>query len=194
MLHFNLELGKENIAKDYFLEILAEDQEQTLKHLKNGLASIALSSSNKKIRGVKNIFLGSMEYLLVASPSYLRKFDPSEPHKFFKQANGLRFDQNDQLQQQYLTKYFSKETSDLEISYHYLPSTQGFKKLTVDGNCYALLPKMDIIDEIQKEKLIEIFPNKRWKIPLYLHHWDHFSNPFYKIQDQIIKYAKRHLY
>ncbi len=103
-----LDLAEEEVFRNISLEIIADDQELTLDYLRNGLVSACLSTSEKEIQGGRAHFLGNMEYVLVASPAFIRKyFSEGIFKKNLQKALAIKFDQNDKLHERYLEKFFN---------------------------------------------------------------------------------------
>ncbi len=80
------------------------------------------------------------------------------------------------------------------MHFHIVPSVRGFKKFAVKGYGYALIPKIDILDELKTKKLINLQKNKIWNIPLYWHYWDIKSEPYLNFNLNIIHFVKRLLF
>jgi LysR family transcriptional regulator (chromosome initiation inhibitor) len=158
------------IFRNIVLEVIADDQELTLDYLRNGLVSACLSTSEKEIIGGKVHFLGDMEYVLVASPAFVKKhFSEGSSRECLRHAPAIKFDQNDNLHERYLEKFFN--LNGKELSYHVIPSVRGFKKFALLGYGYGLIPRMDILNELKTKQLLQLHADKTWKIPLYWHYW-----------------------
>lgn len=188
-----LELIKETkIFRNISIEIIADDQELTLNYLKNGLVSACLSTSAKEIQGGQAHFLGNMEYILVASPTFIKKYFTTKDHKNnLRNAPAIKFDQNDNLHEKYIEKFFNLDGK--ELNYQIIPSVAGFKKFAVLGYGYALIPKIDIITELKTKQLIQIYKNKVWNVPLYWHYWAIESQFYQKFNSDIIQQIIRKL-
>ena len=175
------------------LDIIADDQELTLDYLKNGLVSACISTSDKEIIGGKVHFLGTMEYVLVASPNFIKKhFSKGISKQTLRLAPALKFDKNDNLHERYLEKFFHMKGEDL--SYQIIPSVKGFKQFVKLGYGYALIPKIDIVEELEKKQLVQICQDKSWKIPLYWHSWTVQSAIYQKFNTDIIRHATNKLH
>lgn len=184
--------NEKEVFKDIILEIIADDQELTLNYLKNGTVSACLSTSEKEILGGKATFLGNMEYVLTASPAFVKKyFSFDDPIKCLQNAPAIKFDKNDYLHERYLEKFFGMNGS--ELKYNIIPSVKGFKKFALLGLGYGLIPKIDIHDELRTKQLIQIHPNKKWEIPFYWHYWSVQSKLYQKFNTDMIHLAKRKL-
>lgn len=184
-----LDVIKNEVFKDIFFEIIADDQELTLNYLKNGTVSACLSTSEKEILGGKVSFLGNMQYILVASPEFVKKyFSSKDPIKCLRNAPAIKFDKNDYLHERYLEKFFGINGS--ELNYSIIPSVKGFKEFALRGAGYGLIPKLDILHELKTKQLIPIHPDKTWEIPLYWHYWTIQSKLYQKFNADIIRLAK----
>lgn len=187
-----LDVIEGEVFRDVILDIIADDQELTLNYLKNGTVSACLSTSENEILGGKAAFLGNMQYVLVASPDFVKRyFSSKDPVKNLQNAPALKFDQNDYLHERYLEKYFS--INGTELKYNVVPSVKGFKKFALLGYGYALIPKIDILQELKQKKLIQLFPDKTWNIPLYWHYWAVQSKLYQKFNADLIRLAKQRL-
>jgi LysR family transcriptional regulator (chromosome initiation inhibitor) len=174
------------------LEITADDQELTLDYFKKGFASACLSTSEKAIMGGNVVFLGNMDYWLVASPEFAREHFPNKNHrKNLLNARAIKFDKNDYLHERYLEKFFGLKGG--ELHFQIIPSVRGFKKYAVLGHGYGLIPKLDVLKEIENGELLQLFPRKIWKVPLYWHYWDIESKFYKKFNEDIIHYTKAKL-
>lgn len=177
------------IFDDLFLEIIADDQARTLDYFKKGLVSSALSTSSDEIRGANTCFIGDMEYLLVASSTFKRKYFSKE--KKFDLAPAIKFDKNDMLHERYVEKFFNFDHR--VIPFQTVPSVKGFKVFTLKGYGYGLIPRIDIEKELEDKTLVELFPGKRWKEPLYWHYWSVQSSLYQKVNRAIMEEAKKKL-
>lgn len=181
-----------DIFNELVLEVIADDQELTLDYLKNGLVSACLSTSEKEIIGGRAHFLGNMEYALVASPGFVKKhFSEGSSKECLSKATALKFDRNDNLHERYLEKFFNLDGK--ELNYHIIPSVSGFKKFALLGYGYGLIPKIDIIEELKKKLLVQLYIEKVWKIPLYWHYWAVDSKFYQKFNADIIHHVMNKL-
>ncbi|HEY5259963.1 MAG TPA: LysR family transcriptional regulator ArgP [Rhabdochlamydiaceae bacterium] len=187
-----LDLLKETeLFRGVVLEVIADDQELTLDYLKKGLVSACLSTSEKEIKGCKVDALGNMEYVLVASPEFAKKyFSEGTPKECLRKAPAIKFDQNDQLHERYLEKFF--HLNGKELNYNVIPSVKGFKELVLLGYGYALIPRIDIVTELKKKQLVQLY-DKVWKVPLYWHHWAVDSEFYRKFNADIVRHVKSRL-
>ena len=180
-----------DLFREIILEVIADDQELTLNYLKNGLVSACLSTAEKAVLGGEVQFLGNMEYLLVASPSFIKRhFSKKDLKQNLRTAPGIKFDQNDQLHGKYLETFF--HLNEKELNTHVIPSVRGFKQFALLGYGYALIPKIDIVEELKKKQLVTL-SDKLWNLPLYWHSWAIEAKIYRKFNEEIIRYLTKKL-
>lgn len=166
------------------LEIIADDQEQTLRYLQNGLVAACASTTEKKLSNCRTEFLGYFDYVLVASPDFKRRhFSNKNSKKNLLHAPALLFDTHDRLHGKYLKHFFNID--DHDINYSIIPSVAGFRQFALNGYAYALIPYIDIITELKQKKLVNLFPDKIWHMPIYWHMWD-IEPKFYKLFNELV--------
>lgn len=175
------------------LEVITDDQEVTLDYFKKGLASACLSTTEKPITGCQVDFLGYMDYLLVASPDFKKQYfskDKDQKKNLIK-APAVIFDAKDVLHKRYLEKFFN--IHDESPHYHIVPSVHGFRQFALLGYGYALIPRIDIKKELQNKDLVELFPKKVWRMPLYWHSWQIQTKLYKAFNALVLKVAKSQL-
>ncbi|MCE2983357.1 MAG: ArgP/LysG family DNA-binding transcriptional regulator [Parachlamydia sp.] len=147
-------VGENNeLFSDLQLEILADDQELTLDYFKNGKVSACVSTSGKEIAGGKAAFLGYMDYVLAASPTFVKKyFSKQTDIQSLLDAPAIKFDHQDNLHERYLEKFFGIDAS--ECHFHVVPSVRGFKEFALHGFGYGLIPLIDMEKELRTKQLI----------------------------------------
>lgn len=182
-------IEKKSLFDQITLEVVADDQELTLDYFKRGLVTACLSTQEKAVAGGKVTFVGNMDYVMVASPAFYKEYfsKKNSPQQFLK-APAIKFDHNDKLHERYLEKFFGIDAS--EMHFHILPSVRGFKKYALLGYGYCLIPKIDIVEELKKKKLVLIYPEKVWQIPLYWHSWAIETYFYQKFNYEMTNYLK----
>ncbi|MDQ2995199.1 MAG: LysR family transcriptional regulator ArgP [Pseudomonadota bacterium] len=180
-------LGKQNTI---LLEVITDDQDVTLDYFKKGLVSACVSTTEKPVSGCRVDFLGYMDYLLVASPDFKRQyFNKAADYKQnLINAPAVIFDAKDNLHALYLERFF--DIHNEAPNYHIVPSVHGFKQFTTLGYGYALIPHIDIKKELQSKKLVELFPKKIWRMPLYWHSWQIQTEQYTHFNKLVVSVAK----
>lgn len=189
-------VDKIDLCQDFLLEIIADDQNLTLDYFKKGLVSACLSTAEKEITGSSVTFLGNMEYLLVASPEFIKKYFPASDGtknqiKRLLDAPALKFDKNDCLHEHYLEKFFDLHKP--ECNFQIIPSVRGFKQYALLGYGYGLIPRIDIVEELREKKLVQLYTGKVLEVPLFWHSWTLTSKVYQKFSAGIIRHAKDYL-
>lgn len=181
-----------NLFDHALLEAIADDQDITHEYMRKGLVSSCITTHKEPISGCQTIKLGTFDYCLVASPSFLKTYFQGKKHNDnLLQAPTLIFDTQDKLHQDYLRQYFNIEERPQHI--HTLPSVHGFKRFVMQGYGYGLLPKVDIQSDLATGKLVEIFKHKRWRMPIYWHSWAIESELEKTFREFVMAYVKHHL-
>ena len=172
------------------IEIIADDQEITLDYLKKGLVSACASTESRSITGCQAKLLGFFDYVLVASPGFIKKYfqNKKDQVKNLVEAPYVIFDNKDYLHTRYLKKFFN--ISEINPNYHVVPSIAGFRQFALQGYACALIPKIDIINDLNKKKLINLFPDKIWKMPIYWHSWVLENKNYKQFNDLVLSVAK----
>lgn len=175
------------------LEIIADDQEKTLSYLQNGMVSACASTTAKALTGCKVEFLGYFNYVLVASPEFKRTHfrETGSVKSNLINAPSIAFDTHDTLHTAYLKHFFHLD--DSEIRYHIIPSVAGFRHFALNGYAYALIPEIDIIKELKEKKLVNLFPDKVWRMPVYWHTWSIETSAYKAFNELVMKVARKTL-
>lgn len=142
--------------------------------------------------GCQTHLLGSFDYCFVASKEFIKHYFKTNRHKEnLRTAPALIFDKHDKLHQSFTEKFFS--LNEPPINFHLIPSVQGFKQFALHGFGCGLLPQIDISDELKHKNLIEVFPEKRWKMPIYWHSWAIESDIEKQFREYLLGIAEKQL-
>lgn len=174
------------------VEIIADDQDLTLQYLQKGLVSACASTSSKSISGCKAEFLGYFDYALVATPEFIKKYFSNKTitKKDLLNAPTLLFDHNDKLHQDYLKHYFNM--GDVNLNHcHVIPSVAGFKQFAMSGYAYVLIPYIDIIEELKQKRLVNLFPDKMWNMPVYWHSFEIETKAYRAFNELVLKLGRK---
>lgn len=149
------------------LDVVPDDQEFTEDRLRSGDAIAIVTSSDTPVPGCKVYSLGEMEYLAVASASYVEKYLADGPTtKSLSESPSIRFDLKDSLPLQWMELAFGK-TADL--SSHFIPSYEGHLICCQRGIGWVMMPFEAVAPGITSGELVEIMPNARLRTPLFWH-------------------------
>ena len=172
------------------LEVFADDQEKTLEYFKKGLVSACASTEANPITGCYSILLGYFDYVLVAAPEFIQKHFKTKKDRVrnLQEAPYVIFDNKDYLHARYLKKFFNITTTCSH--YHVVPSVSGFRQFALEGYAYALIPEIDIKKELDQKKLVNLFPDNVWKMPIYWHSWNLENKNYEKFNNLVVKVTK----
>ena len=174
------------------LEVITDDQEVTLDYFKKGLASACLSTTEKPITGCQVDFLGYMDYLFVASPEFKKQyFSTAKDRKKIFSKPPPSFSMQKMFYINAILKNFS--ISMMNLLSTIVPSVHGFRQFALLGYGYALIPRIDIKKELQNKQLVELFPKKVWRMPLYWHSWQIQTKLYKAFNALVLKVAKSQL-
>ena len=148
------------------LDVIPDDQEFTGERLRSGDALAVVTTYGRPIAGCRNLSLGSMDYLAVASPEYVaRHLSEGITMEAVARSPCIAFDRKDTLPEQWMTKAFG---SLGKLSPHRIPSYEGHLLCALQGIGWALMPGVTVNPLIAEGKLIELVPAARINIAL---HW-----------------------
>ncbi len=172
------------------LNLIIEHEERTLDKLRRGEAIGAVSVIEKPLKGYRSVKLGEMEYCLVASKGFAKKYFPDGvKQSSLKMAPAISYDHKDDMHARYIAKHFSIASS--EYYCHCVRSSDAFLELVKQGVAYCLLPKLLIEEELATAQLIDLCPDKALVETLYWHSWILVKGVNKEISEQIIKFARK---
>ena len=157
------------------LHIKAADQAKTRALLQTGEVIACLSQTGTPVSGGDSAFLGNMHYELVATPQFIEthlKGDLSTESVL--NSPSLIYDEHDELWGRYQDECLNVK-ADIRNSHAY-PSSHGFVELVMGGTVCALVPSVQIKEQLKNKQLVSLFPDKVLTLPLYWH-WYKLNTP-----------------
>lgn len=172
------------------LQVKSHDQSRTRELLQRGDVMACVCDVGAPVSGGRSISLGSMSYELVASPEFIAQHFPKGVSLVDTQRlPSLLYDENDvQLWHRYQKECLGIE-EDITQS-HWYPSSHGFVSLVKSGTVCALIPSVQIKEELSSGQLISLFPDRLLKVPLYWH-WYELGNPVLERLTRVIQSVTR---
>lgn len=174
------------------IDIVADDQDRTLQYLQKGLVSACASTAEKALSGCKSEFIGYFDYILAATPAFRKKYfhGAAITKKELISAPTVLFDQHDKLHADYLQHFFN--ITDVPMNHcHVVPSVAGFKQFTLCGYAYALIPAIDIVQELKHKQLVNLFPDKIWQMPVYWHSFEIETDAYKKFNELVLRVGRK---
>ncbi len=153
-----------------FVEIKVDDQDRTHELLRNGDVIGCISASSEPIQGCNCIPLGVMTYRCLVSPGYKKRYFPHGVNAAaLLAAPCVEFNHKDDLQRQYLTRYFGGGYPAVR---HRVPSTESFLDFIARGYGWGMAPDVQSLPWLTSGKVIELVEGNVMDIPLYWHIWN----------------------
>lgn len=147
------------------LDILGEDQTDTAEILKNGDALAVVTSEGTPLQGCRRLVLGTMEYLAIATPAFLRaNFANGVTPESVGRATCLFYNRKDQLPEHWLLEAFG---ASFRLTGHRLPSFTGLMTCIENGAGWGLMPRSTIADALEEGRLEELVPGRSVTLALY---------------------------
>lgn len=176
------------------IHIVNADQTQTRDILQQGNVMACISQTGTPVSGGQSIRLGTMKYQLFASPRFIsRHLKKRVTPDSVMNTPGLLYDEFDVT---LLTDY-QRECLDIAPSFttcHWYPSSHGFVKMALDGVVWALLPTLQVKNEVANGELVPLFPDKALGVPLFWHWLTLDSGALDDLTKAVKKVAKAELY
>lgn len=160
------------VLKEHLVELnlLIAHEEHTLDKLRTGEAIGAVSVIKKPLKGYRSFELGKMNYCLVSSKSFQKKyFEEGVTKSSLKMAPAISYDHKDDTHERFIAKHFTLASS--EYYCHSVRSSEAFVELAKQGVAYCLLPELQIKAELASGELIKLCPQKQLVQTLYWHSW-----------------------
>ena len=166
---FSQVLAKFSDTRANPVHIVNADQTQTRDILQQGRVMACISQTGTPVTGGQSLHLGTMKYQLYASPRFIERYlSKGIDAEAVMQTPGLLYDEYDVT---LLTDY-QRECLNMAPSFttcHWYPSSHGFVKMALDGVVWALLPTLQVTQEVNEGSLVSLFPDKELGVPLFWH-------------------------
>ncbi|MGW7678451.1 LysR family transcriptional regulator ArgP [Shewanella sp. S23-S33] len=169
----------------WLLELIVDDESYTHHLLKNGEAVGCVTTTEVPMAGCSSEFLGTMEYLCVATPEFAARYfgEPSDTQSLsntqlfngisqaqLAKAPAVVFSTKDKLHEKFLAQYFNMTPG--QWWQHTIPSSESFLEAINLSLGYGLVGHLQAKPLIDKGILIEITPERRMRVPLFWQHWN----------------------
>ncbi len=187
----------------WLLELIVDDESYTHHLLKNGEAVGCVTTTESPMAGCSSEFLGTMEYLCVATPEFATRYFskgntanlPNNPMMLtpdqLTKAPAVVFSTKDKLHEKYLAKYFQMTPG--QWWQHTIPSSESFLEAINLSLGYGLVGHLQAKPLIDKGILIELTPNCRMPVPLFWQHWNIKAKQTTLVYRALAATAQQHL-
>ncbi|MEZ8701640.1 LysR family transcriptional regulator ArgP [Vibrio cyclitrophicus] len=174
------------------LNLAIHGESRTIEKIKSGEVAGAISLESQAIPGCSADYLGRMDYVCVSSPDFHeRYFSEGVNYVTLSKAPAVSYDQYDDLHKKFLHDHFNVPRDS--VINHTVGSSEAFVRLALSGVAYCLIPRLQIIDELESGALIDITPGFLLSYRIYWHHWQLESGVLKEISQAILSYTHNHL-
>jgi len=172
------------------LEILVDDQDTNLRVLQSGAVVGCVSSQRMTLQGFTSTRIGSVRYLLAASPAFRAAWFP----RGFTRAAAMKapiihFSRDDQIQYRALANAFGQPLFSPPA--HYIPSSEKFNEAILLGLGYATISETQALPLIQRGVIVELDPAARVDTSLYWYRWSHCSDLLQEFSKVLVDNGRR---
>ena len=155
-------------------EILVDEQDRTLAFLKSGVAAGCVSPQRAGIQGCASTRIGTMRYLLVATPAFASRWFPEGfDRESAARAPIIHSNREDMLQHRALAQVFGEGAPKPPA--HYVPTAERYWTFVEAGLGYGLVSDIQALPAILDGRLVEVHEGGRVEVTLYWHRWEHNS-------------------
>lgn len=157
-------------ATDGFLfDLVIDDQDVSQDWLKRGEVSAAITAHAGPLQGCETLPLGRLRYRATASPAYFaRWFAGGITAQALTRAPALTFSDKDRLQETWVARHATGQTSRAGFPSHRMASTHAFVDACLTGTGWGLNPEPLVAAHLASGKLMELIPNTPVDVAL---HW-----------------------
>ncbi len=99
------------------------------------------------------------------------------------------FDPHDEIHASFLAQHFQLSMADLAT--HTLRSSDAFVTAALLGIAYCVVPWVQVKQEVEQGRLVNILPKLRYSRDLYWHHWSLESGVMADISRDLLDYSKQ---
>lgn len=177
-------------------ELVIEDQRVGLQRMKNGEVMACICEIPQPVNGSLAQKLGILRYRALASPDFVLRYQGiagagsvKNTHQWLQQAPCLLFNNDDQLQHQFLTR--------LQLSapnrFQRIASSGGFVAMARAGLGFGMIPEIQVQDYLTAGELVDVAPGYVIDVPLYWHYWQTESGAMAQLRYAVAAEAAQRL-
>lgn len=172
------------------LDIKIDNENRTLDYLIQGDVVGAVSIQPTPVIGGKSDFLGTLEYIFVASPNFANRYFPNGvTQDALLKAPIVTFESNADAHHIFLQQYFGLTPGSLPG--HTIGSSEAYIQMALQDSACCMIPKQQIRDELKLGKLINLAPDLVQHKRLYWHRYSPEANTIKNMSASIIEYSNK---
>ena len=174
------------------LNLLVDDESRTLDRVREGQAFGAVSLQPQPLAGCCVDELGEMRYLLTASPAFVaRHFPNGLTAAALAKAPAVAFDQRDDMHISYMARHFALPPGGYPC--HTVRSSEAFVAMAEQGLACCLIPELQIRQQLEEGRLLDLNPDHHLVEQLYWHRWVLERGLHKQISQRLIQQGRRAL-
>lgn len=178
-------------AHQCLVKVQVDDQDHTLRLLREGSVFACVTSSTEAVAGTTATPLGVMRYVCAASPAFVaRWFAGGFTAEAAAQAPAVVFDLKDALHERYLEQQLGMRG---RFPHHALPSSEAFVQLIKAGLAYGMVPQLQVQNAFESGELIELKPGAGLDVLLVWHAWNIQTPLTRALSEQVIEIGGKRL-
>ncbi len=171
------------------LQLSVDDQDETHRLLRDGQVLGCVSTRPEPLQGCSAVYLGSMDYRCVASPSFAAAWFPEGLLvEAVAKAPAVIYNQKDRLHYRFLEEHLGISQND--FPHHYIPSTHAFLGAIAAGLGYGLVPEPQVAPLLARGAVIDMRPEAKSPVHLYWHHWDLKTSAIKALTETLVNFAR----
>jgi LysR family transcriptional regulator (chromosome initiation inhibitor) len=170
------------------VELRLDDQDQTLRQLREGRVVACVSTATEAVAGTSMTPLGAMRYHCVAAPAFARTWLPDGlTAAAVARAPALVFNGSDTLHARFLRQQGLPAT----FPSHSFPSSEGFVRFIEAGHGYGMVPWLQAGAALQAGTLVDVAPGAFIDVALVWHRWNIQTELTRALSEHVIAAAAR---
>ncbi|MGF1701569.1 LysR family transcriptional regulator ArgP [Photobacterium makurazakiensis] len=170
------------------LNLMIEDEARTLDKLRSGEVVGAISMEATPMPGCVADYLGRVDFLCVASPEFAKKyFSSGVTRESLVEAPGVAFDHHDDMHERFIQQHFNLPMGS--VMKHTVRSSEAFVRLALEGIAFSLIPRVQILQELEQGLLVNVTPDIFLTRRMYWHHWALESGVLTELSQQLTHHA-----
>tara|TARA_Y100001956_G_scaffold69937_1_gene73571 strand:- start:6145 stop:7032 length:888 start_codon:yes stop_codon:yes gene_type:complete len=166
------------------LDLHVEDQDVGLRRMRSGEVAACLCAAEQPVAGARSLLLGQMPYLAVASPAFVqRHFPQGVAAADVARIPAVVFGPDDRLQHRFVQQLGVTG----EFDYHLCPSSEGFVRMLEAGVGWGMVPALQVTEELETGRLLQLLPGQTLEVPLYWHYWRSGGQLLAGLTDELVR-------
>ncbi len=176
-------------SSTFRLDIKVDCESRTLDYLILGEVVAAISSQSSPVTGGKSDFLGTLDYIFVASPDFASRYFPQGvTQDALLKAPIVTFGMHHDAHHIFLQQYFGLTPGSLPG--HVIRSSEAYIQMALQSSASCMIPRQQIREELKSGKLINLVPELVQHKNLYWHRYSPEPNTIKSMTNSIIEYSR----